>query len=367
MNEKVGIQDVARLLAAKHGLKDAEADAFAREFFALIVEALERDRYVKIKGLGVFKLIAVDSRESIHVNTGERIEISGHTKISFTPDAALKETINKPFSHFETVVLNEGVTFDDIPMESDEAEFVPTEAPKSEAQAEPAAPTEKITAPEETPVVPEEALATQEEATVASKETPLPLVEPEIPAAEPMKTVETVVEKKSSSARFWAIAAVILLLLLCGGAYLYFGRQKPAQVSPVASAQKATEAVATSVAVADTARQDTVKPSTSVAVPATTKAQKPQTTVASTTPATKKATPTPFVPDSTGYVITGTETTHTISEGETLTRVALRYYGTKALWPYIVQHNRDVIKNPNHVPYGTTVRIPKLRKKTASE
>ena len=76
---------------------------------------------------------------------------------------------------------------------------------------------------------------------------------------------------------------------------------------------------------------------------------------------TKKAVP--FEPDSVKYTIEGTETTYTIKEGETLTRVALRFYGTKALWPYIVKHNPKVIKNPDNVPYGTTIKIPKLVKK----
>lgn len=77
----------------------------------------------------------------------------------------------------------------------------------------------------------------------------------------------------------------------------------------------------------------------------------------------QKKTVAPFEPDSVGYTIVGTETTYTIKEGETLTRVALRFYGTKALWPYIVKHNPGVIKNPDNVPYGTTIKIPKLAKK----
>ena len=70
-----------------------------------------------------------------------------------------------------------------------------------------------------------------------------------------------------------------------------------------------------------------------------------------------------FTTDSTSYEIVGTETNHTIAAGETLTRVALKYYGTKALWPYLVQHNPDVIKNPDNVPSGTVIKIPKLRKR----
>ena len=101
MNEKLNIQDLIDLLAEKHGMSKKNADSFVKEFFQLIEEALEKDKYVKVKGLGAFKLIDVESRESVNVNTGERFEIQGHTKVSFTPEPALKDLINKPFSHFE--------------------------------------------------------------------------------------------------------------------------------------------------------------------------------------------------------------------------------------------------------------------------
>ena len=81
----------------------------------MIEQALENEKTVKIKGLGTFKLVDVDSRESVNVNTGERFQIKGHTKVSFTPDTNLRDTINKPFAHFETVVLNEG-TYWKIPL-----------------------------------------------------------------------------------------------------------------------------------------------------------------------------------------------------------------------------------------------------------
>ena len=113
MNEKINIQDLSSMLVSQNALTKEEADNFIREFFALIVSALDRDKYVKIKGLGVFKLIEVDARESMNINTKERFEIPGYTKVSFTPDASLRDTINKPFSHFETVILNENTVFED--------------------------------------------------------------------------------------------------------------------------------------------------------------------------------------------------------------------------------------------------------------
>lgn len=118
MNEKLNIQNLIELLAEKHGMSKRNADSFVKEFFQLIEEALEKDKYVKIKGLGAFKLIDVESRESVNVNTGERFEIQGHTKVSFTPEPALKDVINKPFSHFETVVLNDNTVLEDTPIDS---------------------------------------------------------------------------------------------------------------------------------------------------------------------------------------------------------------------------------------------------------
>ena len=113
MNEKITLQDIINLLCEKQGISPKDSETFVRTMFDVIEEALTNEKYVKIKGLGTFKLTEVNSRESVHVNTGERIEIQGHSKVSFTPDTSMKELINKPFSHFETVVLNEGVELKD--------------------------------------------------------------------------------------------------------------------------------------------------------------------------------------------------------------------------------------------------------------
>ena len=120
MNEKITLQDLINLFSEKQGMNKKDAEVFVRTMFELIEEALATEKYVKIKGFGTFKLTEVDSRESVNVNTGERIEIQGHTKISFTPDATMKDLINKPFSHFETVILNEGVELEDTPVETSE-------------------------------------------------------------------------------------------------------------------------------------------------------------------------------------------------------------------------------------------------------
>ena len=110
---KIAILDVASKLIVQNGLSKKEATRFANKMFDLIREALEEEKTVKVKGLGTFKIIDVDSRESVNVNTGERVLIEGHNKITFTPDALMKELVNKPFSQFETIVLNDGVDFKD--------------------------------------------------------------------------------------------------------------------------------------------------------------------------------------------------------------------------------------------------------------
>lgn len=110
---KISIQDLNSVLVEKRGLSKKDASNFITEMFDIVQQELEKDKIVKIKGLGTFKIIDVDDRESVNVNTGERVLIEGHGKITFTPDSLMKELVNKPFSQFETVVLNDGVEFEE--------------------------------------------------------------------------------------------------------------------------------------------------------------------------------------------------------------------------------------------------------------
>lgn len=105
MEKKISIQDMSEFLSGRNGMPSKDAELFVRSVFEIIEEYLKKDNIVKVKGLGTFKLVAVDSRESIDVNTGERILLKGYMKVSFTPDNILRDEINKPFSQFETVAL----------------------------------------------------------------------------------------------------------------------------------------------------------------------------------------------------------------------------------------------------------------------
>ena len=129
MNEKINLQDLVNLFCEKQGLNKKEAQLFVKTMFDLIEEALATEKYVKIKGFGTFKLTEVSSRESVDVNTGERIEIQGHSKVAFTPDATMKDLINKPFAHFESVVLNDGVELEDTPIDNIVEENIVNEVP----------------------------------------------------------------------------------------------------------------------------------------------------------------------------------------------------------------------------------------------
>lgn len=144
------MKDLARIVAEKQGITRAESEQFVAAMFELLKSTLNTDDQVKVKGLGTFKIQTVKSRSSINVNTGERVVIDSHDRIAFTPDKAMAESVNKPFGHFETVVLNDGVVFDDMedaPDAVDNTGVQPVEDPVQE---------EAVAVTEPQPVKPDE-------------------------------------------------------------------------------------------------------------------------------------------------------------------------------------------------------------------
>ena len=149
---KLGNKELSSSLSDKHGLNKTDAEKFVSAFFDIINEGLASEKLVKIKGLGTFKIIGVAARKSVDVNTGAPIVIEGRDKISFTPDATLRDEINKPFSQFDTVVLNDGVDFTHIDKEFEEdpeaavlkaiGETASTETDSSELSSSEPAPSE---------------------------------------------------------------------------------------------------------------------------------------------------------------------------------------------------------------------------------
>lgn len=497
MNDKVTLQDLAVELAKRHQLEGADAESFIKMFFTLIEDGLAADKYVKIKGLGAFKLTEVDSRESIDVNTGKRIEIQSYTKVSFTPDAAMKNLINRPFSHFEPVILNEGTTMEAMeaglqPEEADtedadesEAAGEDIEVPEATEQAntgeeEQSEPTESVE-PEETAaaetasvapvvlpmeepaipvasvdaepvaeatesVVPVESEETRDEKPVGPIETAESLeqtetlspesvesqgvaevVEPmdtpetadketdtviadESESAEPIveKTVETTVlnhtevpqEQKRPFCYPWCmIAAILLIGVLVGGVacwILMSGRryipeniyrkimaqeemlgQHPSGEKPAVSFQQpAADTTLVTAQETDTVNNPVEQQETAVQ-PASRienkEKQQSETTVIKPVAPEKTSvaeenkqggaatTKVETLADTVEYMITGTKASHTIQPGESMVKLAARFYGNKKLWPYIARYNRENIKNANNVPVGTVVKIPELK------
>jgi len=164
---KVTIQELSKILVEKNGLSQRDASKFGTTMFALILEYLERGEQVKVKGLGTFRIINVEARESVSVRTGERVVIESHSKVSFTPDATMKELVNKPFSQFETVVLNDGVEFNDIREQPEQEEDVDTDVDEVADVVD----TEADVPQEETPVVEMVAEAVTVDALVSNEAT----------------------------------------------------------------------------------------------------------------------------------------------------------------------------------------------------
>ena len=247
---KLNLYDLCGVLVSKNGLEDKEARRFVQAMFDIIQEGLDEDKVVKVKGLGTFKIIDVDARESINVNTGGRVLIEGHSKLTFTPDSVMKEIVNKPFSQFETVVLNDGVDFpetqeEEVALDIDDTPAATTEEPIQVAQTEPVQQVEtepvrevqtepvQVVQPEPVEVVQPES-PIEEDIPVNNEELDAveeePSSETEVPPAAETPEVDTspedveTEEEDSKSTYRWIIycAAVLVLVVAAAyGGYLY--------------------------------------------------------------------------------------------------------------------------------------------------
>ena len=201
--ERIFMSDLAARLAELTGMSKRKAQLFMSAIVETIQEGINNDKMVKIKGLGTFKVIDVDARESVNVNTGERLTINSHQKLTFTPDNAMKDLVNKPFSQFETVVLNDGVEFDDN-TESEEEEAADAVEEQSEEQVE-----EQVAEQVKDEVVEEPPVTNVEEAPVAKEaETPAPAVKEEavvkeetVITEEPTASEESTVPEESVASK----------------------------------------------------------------------------------------------------------------------------------------------------------------------
>ena len=242
---KLTIQDIAKVLVEKSGLTQKEANKFATEMFSIIQQRLEEDELVKIKGFGTFKIINVEARESVSVRTGERVMIDSHAKVTFTPDTVMKELVNKPFSQFETVVLNDGVEFDDV-AEDNEEDVAPVEdviSPVEELPVVEMVQVEEEPQVVETPQIEEEPQVEEEpqiEEEPQVEETPMVTLAEDEPVEEEPVADEEPVEEESSWKKWLLAAAVVLVMmgLSAYGGYYYAMQKMSAQKTETATIKK---------------------------------------------------------------------------------------------------------------------------------
>lgn len=385
---KLTIQDIANVLSDRKGLSKNDASNFVNEMFDVIQQALERDMVVKVKGFGTFKIIDVDPRESVNVNTGERVLIEGHNKITFTPDQLLKEIVNKPFSQFETVVLNEGVDFAEgatseayvtpevkaasTPLVDfvDEDPSFEKPIPLGENKASDASASEAEPMSVEASVSDVESEPVSSSASIAAEDPVSEAVE--TPAnEEPVEDSEEEPaygdEEEGSDSRKWLMAAVALLLGL-GAGYL-LGNYFPMK------GEQLVEAPEPPVEMPNLVVEDTlVVDSTKAAVPVP-EAKQPEEPIVEKPAEEPKPEVKPEVIEKaetdkyaamdarvrTGaYRIVGTEKVVKVKEGDNLRRIAQRILGPD-MECYIEVYNGLNAASPLKI--GQEIKIPKLELK----
>ena len=360
METKITLPQLAKTLAQKKDLTQKDAEAFLREFFDTIIQNVTTDKLVKIKGLGTFKLIEVLDRESVNVNTGERIIIPGHTKLSFMPDPLLKDTVNKPFADFQTVIINDGTSLEEmerIPEEEEkpkqdleqdtelEPEPVQEEEQDLEQKVEQEPEVEQVQEQELEPMVVPEGKTVR---FAAADETAKPKdLEEANKTPEPTPIIPPTKDGALTSAEKWAIALGIILLCLLSYFVGYNRLLSPSESAP----QKA-----------EIKKNPELKKDTKSETPAAKEvSSEPKQ---SETPASEPATPKEEVQYAQvpggKYQIIGTRKTHVMKVGDYLTKIAVQEYGDKDVARYIVVHNN--LRNPDNVPIGAEIKLPELKK-----
>ncbi len=395
MNNRLSIQDLALILSEQTGKSTEEALRFLQEFIAVVSEGVYNDKLVKVKGLGAFKIIRVEERASVSVNSGERFVIPSHYKFTFTPDKELKELVNKPFSLFDTVELNEEVDFSDvdvsaetsvaedaaddsseeilpdgIPEQAIEAPQTPEPevkpepaveeetAPQEEAKAESEAETETTPEPE-VEAEPEPEIATEEEKTEVLATPPAaveqPSEEPPVVSAEKPKPAEPVSSvsgykeyrrkrRRNASRKLLFPIACLFVVIVLGIVYIVClsGRTTVNKnwEPPMAEVGNPTPEAGMNPVPADSTG---VTPPDSASLAADSVVAEPPVVEENQPEETPKS-------DILALV--------TIKAGDRLASFAKQYYGHKFFWVYIYQYNQDIISDPNNIPIGTELRIP---------
>ena len=365
---KLTLNNIAKVLVEKNGLEPKEAMMFTTAMFDLIHDRLNEEGIVKVKGLGTFKMIRVEARESINVRTGERVLIDSHAKITFTPDAVMKELVNKPFSQFETVVLNDDVEFTD--MKSEETTDETNNSEQSESLVDVVS---EGGTPEPAPVIAPEPVAepTPEPAPVVAPEPTREVPEPTVPSAdeeseENTSAVQTCYEEDEEESHWhrnigWAFLVLVLMAASAVGGYLYGVGQIPSQTAMADT----VSAVKVNPVVTDTLVNDSLK-ADSVAVK--TEAKHEDKAASEQQPQEKtsqnlhdKYAEMDARVRTGAYKITGLDREVKVRAGDNLKRIARRELGSDDMVCYIEVFNK--MNASAELKEGQTIKIPALKLK----
>lgn len=381
---KLTLNNIAKVLVEKNGLEPKEAMMFTTAMFDLIHDRLNEEGIVKVKGLGTFKMIRVEARESINVRTGERVLIDSHAKITFTPDAVMKELVNKPFSQFETVVLNDDVEFTDMKSEettdetnnSEQSESlvdVVSEGGTHEPAPEPAPEPVAEPTPEPAPLVAPEPVAevAPEPAPVVAPEPTREVPEPTVPSAdeeseENTSAVQTCYEEDEEESHWhrnigWAFLVLVLMAASAVGGYLYGVGQIPSQTAMADT----VSAVKVNPVVTDTLVNDSLK-ADSVAVKTEEKHEDKAASEEQPQEKTSQNLHDKYAEMDarvrTGaYKITGLDREVKVRAGDNLKRIARRELGSDDMVCYIEVFNK--MNASAELKEGQTIKIPALKLK----
>lgn len=428
MNEKVSTAELVDLLAEHAHISQKSASNFIRVAFPLIGEILQERKYLKINGLGTFKLITVSSRESVNVNTGKRILIESYNKITFTPDTVLKEKVNKPFQHFETVELRDGVDFSSIDAEAEslpdeeerldseeDDEITPVEEEREETGDELTEEAAELT--DEVQGLAEQAACLAEEVkglsvkaqdfsekvedfsgkgeaepkeSVAEESSPASSEPSAVPVSSATKPADPMsmprqeldeneekrkrhldelgalalkkreeYEKEDPTKRFSLVISVkhcFILSLLIIAFLVYICVWKPAWLFDCSWAVPEADIEEPVQSVAPQAMPVVVQKKKDKPVQSSSQAESAQKEAPSVWITTKHA-------DYKQYKAVGVLDSIVIQPGNSLTKLSKKYYGSVDLWPLIADYNRKVLQNPDNLPIGETIFIPRLAKK----
>lgn len=365
---KLTLNNIAKVLVEKNGLEPKEAMMFTTAMFDLIHDRLNEEGIVKVKGLGTFKMIRVEARESINVRTGERVLIDSHAKITFTPDAVMKELVNKPFSQFETVVLNDDVEFTD--MKSEETTDETNNSEQSESLVDVVS---EGGTPEPAPEPAPEPVAepTPEPAPVVAPEPTREVPEPTVPSAdeeseENTSAVQTCYEEDEEESHWhrnigWAFLVLVLMAASAVGGYLYGVGQIPSQTAMADT----VSAVKVNPVVTDTLVNDSLK-ADSVAVK--TEAKHEDKAASEEQPQEKtsqnlhdKYAEMDARVRTGAYKITGLDREVKVRAGDNLKRIARRELGSDDMVCYIEVFNK--MNASAELKEGQTIKIPALKLK----